>query len=82
MIAEPMHFSLSLDLVSWRANLWADHERCPNEKPVLDDDQFTLRKPCDEAIVEEPVNPAQDEQARFVRQPVRVVYAPRGSRNG
>lgn len=71
-----MRFSVSLDLVSWRANLWAEQQHCPCEKPILDDDQFTTRKPCNEGTVEEPTNSAADKQAHFVRQPVRIVFSP------
>jgi len=77
MIAEPMHFSLSLDLVRWRANLWVEQQRCPNEKPSVDDNQRTLRTPCAEPTSGEPSGNPRSEQSRFLRQPVRVVYSPR-----
>ena len=77
MIADPMHFSLSLDLVRWRANLWTEQQRCPNEKPTVVDNQLTLRTPCDEVTSGESSGNPRSEQSRFVRQPVRVVYSPR-----
>lgn len=72
-----MHFSLSLDLVSWRANLWMEDQRSPHEKPAHDDASFTLRKPPGEAPSDHESDDARAEQARFVRQPVRVVFSPR-----
>jgi hypothetical protein len=78
MNAEPMHFSLSLDLVSWRANLWVE-ERCHSNEEVSERDHpMTLHEPVDE----QPDNAPTTETCRFVRKPIRVVYTPRRSKNG
>jgi hypothetical protein len=80
MIAEPMHISLSLDLVSWRANLWARERRRPDEHETVDDDPFTLRNTGDDAAPRD--DEPSGEPSRFVRQPVRVVYTPHSKRDG
>jgi hypothetical protein len=77
MITEPMHFSLSLDLVSWRANLWTKQQRGRNEQPSSTDKTFMPRDPLDDEATDDEHGDSYTEEARFVRQPVRVVYTPR-----
>lgn len=78
MIAKPMHFSLSLDLVNWRATLWMKQQRHSDGQASVSDDRFTLRTPTnDESASNNPASDSRNEPSRFVRQPVRIVYTPR-----
>lgn len=77
MIAVPMHFSLSLDLVSWRANLWTEQQRRRDEQPSSTGETLTPRNPLDDETTDDESGDSYTEETRFVRQPVRVVYTPR-----